>query len=179
MPSLIYPQVSFSRGTFSVFIAPSHFLFEALNNYLVRERGNILSLSGNIPVILPRIRTNKRQWQIHTVTEADQILTILKESHEHLILLEHDRSLYDADADLIESIGHMCRRKVSERATIFMFASRRDEWIIKFEPFAHKFVILEEIVYNNPVLKADFRGVSAQRTLEGVFLSLPMENSLK
>ena len=168
IPSLSYPGFSFHKGTFSLFIGPSHLLSEALNNYLVRQCGCILSLSGNDPEILSRVRTNTGTWNKQTVTEAHQLLTTLEKSTEPLILIEHDRSLYDEDADYIMPIAMMCREKVAKRATVFIFGARLEESVIQFEPYVHKMVYIEELEQQEPKTKAAMRTKSGQCTLPGV-----------
>ena len=72
-----------------------------------------------------------------TVNNAHQILTTLEKSTQSLTLIEHDRSFYDYDADLIRPIARICRQKVSEKGTVFMFTTRPDGWLSNFQPFAH------------------------------------------
>ena len=168
MPPLTYPEISFNKGTFTIFTGPSHLLSEALNNYLVRQNGSILSLSGNVPVILSRTRTNTTQWNRKTVTHAHQLLTTLEKSTQPLILIEHDRTLFDQDADLIRPIALICRRKVSEKGTVFIFGTRPDGWLNKFEPFAHKMVHIEEQIHDATKTKTTIRSPYRQCTLQSV-----------
>lgn len=164
----IQPGLSFIRGTFSIYIAPSATLSEALNNYLSCYKGSILYLSGNVPVILSGVGPSKRQWRMKRVTRGEQILATLERSSELLIIIEHERSLYDDDADLIRPVAQICRQKVVEGRTIFMFATRTDGWLNKFEPFAHQLICGEELVYHRQRTKNETCIRSGQMTLEGM-----------
>ena len=168
MPPLTYPGFSFNKGTFTIFTGPSHLLSEALNNYLVRQNGSILSLSGTVPVILSRVRMNTGTWNRQTVTEAHQLLTTLEKSTQPLILIEHDRTLFDEDADYIRPIAMMCRRKVSEKGTVFIFGTRPDGWLNKFEPFAHKMEHIKERDYPPIGMETTIRSIYRQCTLQSV-----------
>ena len=166
MPSLISPGISLNQRTFSIVIAPSRILSKALNNYIFRQKGSILVLSGNFPMIIPRINANRSQLHVKTINHAHQILTTLEESTQPLILIEHDRSFYDYDADLIRPIARMCRQKVSEKGTVFMFATRSDGWISNFQPFAHKMIYYEERITDSTGTNKPTGVPSGQRILQ-------------
>ncbi len=168
MASFLTPRLSFCKGTFSIFIAPTHLLAQGLTEYISRERGFILSLTSVFPVITPRIRKNRSQWKSEVVSDGPGLFTRLQEATEPLIILEHDRALYHTDADLIRPVGMLCRKKVSERATVFMIATRYDEWLSSFEPYAHKMIYVEEILTPGAESRSSVSARSGQCTLEGI-----------
>jgi len=167
MSSFLTPRVSLCKGTFSIIIAPTHLLAQGLDEYLSRERGYILSLTTIFPLITPRIRKNLSQWKCEVVTDGSGLFTRLQVATEPLILVEHDRALYNSDADLIRPVGMLCRKKVSERATVFMIATRYDEWLSSFEPYAHKMIYVEEILAGGAEGRGSASARSGQCTLEG------------
>lgn len=168
MYSPVHSPSHHTRGTFSIFIAPSSILSEALNNLLVRHPGNILYICGNFPIILSGLNPNKNQFKVKSVTKADKILSLIESADEPLILFEHEGSLYDVNADLIRPIGQICRKKGAERGTIIMIATRQDGWLKKFEPFAHQIKYQEDLFKYLPKVKKRIRIPLRQRTLEGV-----------
>lgn len=148
-------------------MAPPSTISQALNNFLDKHKGTVLYVCGNVPVILSGIATHKTQLKVKQAKNADAVLSILEETNELFILFEHDRSLYDDDADLIRQIGRVCRRKVAERGTVTMVATRPDGWLNKFEPFAHRMTYLEESVHSIPGT-SKHRTSPQQKTLNGV-----------
>jgi hypothetical protein len=163
----VHPPSNPAHGSFSIFVAPSSTISEELNNLLVRERGKTLYVCGNFPIILSGIIPNKDKFRVKRAKKAVEILSIIEESDDHLILLEHDRSLYDTNADLIRPIGQLCRKKASECWKIIMVASRQDCWLKKFEPFAHQIKYQEDLIQYLPKKTMGIRFAQSQMTLEG------------
>lgn len=127
-----------SYGSFLILIAPADFISEALSRMLASYRGLILYLSGNYPVFLSGIKKYEDRFEVRRALTAYQILTILEESHHSCILLEHDRSLYDDNSDLLIPIGKRCREQAALTGAVFLFASRPDMYLNQIEPFAHR-----------------------------------------
>jgi len=145
MPPFMYPPISFYRGTFSIFIAPSSITSEALNNYLTKEYGKVLTITGEISLVLSRIVPREFHLRKEQVSEGCEIFGLLQKATEPLILIEHTQSLYNHDADAIRAIALLARKKVSRNQSIFMFGTRLDEWLMQFEPFAHKLTYIDGI----------------------------------
>ena len=126
MPPVLHPTISGSSGSFSIIVAPSGILLEALNTQLRNNPIHTLYLCGNYPDILPKLFVDHRRILVRRALTAYQILTILEEAHESLILFEHDRTLFDDNPVLIPVLGEICRKKAEQSLTIILFSTRFD-----------------------------------------------------
>jgi hypothetical protein len=138
MTSLIYPGITFYRRMFSLLIAPSSLLAEALNKYLKREVKDVLIISGEVPLILSQIQPGKFRLKVERASSGQEVFEILQKARESLILIEHDPAFYDYNADLIRSIALLSRKKVAGNQTILLLGTRPDTWLNKFESYVHK-----------------------------------------
>lgn len=167
MPPVIHPEISGSSGSFSIIVAPSGILEEALSTLLSRNRKYALYLCGNYPEMLPKFSVHHRNLLIRRALTAYQILTILEEAHESLILFEHDRTWYEDNADLITIIGEFCRKKAEESRKVVLFSIRFDQWLSLIDPYGHRVVY-----YLDTELKSKKITTTAhqtQNTLQGIW----------
>jgi hypothetical protein len=149
MTSLIYPGITFYRRMFSLFIAPSSLLAEALNDYLKKEVKDVLIISGEVPLILSRIQHGRFRLKVERVSSGQDVFEILQKARESLIIVEHDPGFYDYNADLIRAIALLARKKVAGNQTIFLLGTRADTWLNRFEAYVHTMVNLEKIIQDN------------------------------
>lgn len=159
-------RFSFSDDTVSIFIAPSTIIIETLDKYLCKTRGQVLYICGNYPEILPSLTIDSDRCKVRRALTAYQVLSILKETDEPLTLFEHDRSLYDDNADLLIPIGERCRQRGKESGTVVLFAVRSDPWLNQLEPYANRVAYFTQF---HPISVKGIRSVpSKQHTLEGL-----------
>jgi hypothetical protein len=166
MPVSILSQFSFSPDTFTLCIAPSAMIHEALKNLLTGNRDSILYLCGNYPVILPSIAMDPCRFRVRRALTAYQVLSILEETDESLTLFEHDRSLYDDNENLFIPIGERCRQRAGESGTVILFAVRTDPWLHRLEPYAHRVVFFSHT--HSVSIKPGRTDPVIQQTLEGI-----------
>ncbi|MFH0966635.1 MAG: hypothetical protein V1862_02980 [Methanobacteriota archaeon] len=156
-----------SPHTFTLFIAPSETIQEALNTLMNRQRGKILYLCGNYPEILPKFTTASTNLVVRRALTIYQVQTILAESDERLTLFEHDRSLFDDNADLLPYIGEFCRHKAEDTGSVFIFSTKLDKWLILLEPYVHRMVL---ILNDTPSVKQTHAvTASTQKNLDGIW----------
>ncbi|MDD1729518.1 MAG: hypothetical protein LUQ50_10670 [Methanospirillum sp.] len=167
MPPSLHPDFSGTPGTFSIIVAPSEFILEALSTLLNRSRNRILYICGNYPEILPKIKEEHKKLQARRALTAYQILSILDDTHESLILFEHDRTLYDDNTDLISTIGEMFSYKAGEGKTVILFATRFDRWLFKLDPYGNRVVYYLES--HHPVQKSPTPPNQNQMTLDTIW----------
>lgn len=163
----LQPDISYLPGTFFVFVAPSAIILKALITLLSQHQGQVLYLCGNYPIILPKIPLDPSRFQIRRALTAYQILTILDEGDESLILFEHDRTLFDDNADLLPALGEVCREKARTFRVVFLFAERFDQWISQIESYGNRVVYYTG---SEPPTKRVMKPPHfSQKTLDGVW----------
>lgn len=167
MPAPIDPGSILSPSTFSLFIAPSEMIQEALNTLMSRQPRKILYLCGNYPVILPRLNPQPDKLLVRRALTIYQVQSILEEADEPLILFEHDRSLYDDNADLLPYIGELCRHKATDSYSVFLFSTRLDKWLALIEPYAERMILIIEI--SPPARSVSTAAPSEQKVLDGIW----------
>ncbi len=168
MPAPHDPGSLISPDTFSVYVAPAETIQEALSTLMNRHRGKILYLCGNYPIILPGL-DGRVNWRIgiRRALTVHQVQTILTDADEPLILFEHDRTLYDDNADLLPHIGDLCRHKAAETGTVVLFATRPDRWLARIEPYAHRMIFMIEP--SSTVRPALSKSPSVQRRIHQIW----------
>lgn len=140
MASGIHTKISFSKGTFSLIIAPSTIISEALTLQITGHSGRTLYLCGNYPEILPNLTKVANRFSVRRALTAYQVLSILEESDESLTLFEHDRSLYDDAPDILDLIGEQCRQRAAETGKVILFAQKPDIRLNLFQKYADRIV---------------------------------------
>ena len=128
---------------FSLLIAPSSLLAEALNKYLKSEVNDVLIISGEIPLIRFQIQPGKFRLKTERVSSGQEVYEALQKAKESLILIEHDPALYDYNADVIRSIALLSRKMTAGNHTILLLGTRPDTWLNKFESYVHKIENIE------------------------------------
>lgn len=166
MPASVDLGSVLSPNTFSLFIAPSESVLEALITLTSRHRGKILYLCGNYPVLLPGFSSQSEKLLIRRALTIYQVQSILQGAEEPLTFFEHDRSLYDDNAELLPCIGELCRCRAEDTGSIVLFSTRLDKWLTRIEPYAQRMVL---IIENAPPKRPAAAGpVSTQKILDGI-----------
>jgi DNA polymerase I len=164
-----HPHVTLSPGTFSILIAPHETELTTLEELLNRFRGKALYVCGNYPVMLSGLARFQDKFTVRRAMTAYQLLTILEEANESLILFEHDRTLFDDNADLIRPVGLMCRERAAETAAVILFSTRPDGILNKLESLCHRMVYIHHPDSQISRSHISSRKNSNQRILEGIF----------
>ncbi len=142
MSSLIYPGLIYYRRMFSLLIAPSCLLSEGLNTYLKKEFRDVLIISGEVPFVLSRIQPGRFRLRVERVSSGQEVYETLQRARESVIIIEHDSSFYDNQADLIRAISLLARKKAAGTQTIFLLGTRIDTWLTRFQPYVHKIITI-------------------------------------
>ncbi len=167
MPPVLHPVISGSSGSFSIIVAPSGILLEALSTVLSSYLTRSLYICGNYPVYLTKIIVDHNKIRVRRALTAYQILTILEEANESLILFEHDRTWYQDAPELIPIIGEVCKRKANEPQLIILFSDRLDQWLSQIDPYSSRVVYYLDTLAKPK--KKQSQGVAHQNTLEGLW----------
>lgn len=158
-------EFSLTPGIFSLYIAPSEIIRKAISTLLSRHQAETIYLCGNYPTVLPNLPTQKNRIRVRRALTVYQVLTILEESYEPLILFEHDRTLFDDNAEPLLIVGELIRKKATDNQAVCLFSIHLDQWIIQIEPFANR--IVHQIVNKSPIQKVRSLSSSNQVDLIG------------
>jgi hypothetical protein len=165
-PSFFVPE-----GTFSLLIAPDAMLLDAVERQLRRrERLRVLYVCGNYSRFLSRIDRQCPDFGIQRAFTVHQLLTILGEADQHLVIIEHDATLYDDAPDLAGQVSHACT-DLAQAATVIVLARTLDPVLRRMSAQAAR------VVYVRPPDPGASRvmrhrhdspqGAGTQTTLEG------------
>jgi hypothetical protein len=119
-PSFIVPS-----GTFSILIAPDKLLLAALEKVLPEAGLRVLYICGNYSLLLSRLDRQCSDFHVRRAFTVFQLLSILEEADQALIVVEHDRSLYDDAPDLIGYVALACADR-AQVSSVAMLASTFD-----------------------------------------------------
>ena len=136
---------SLPEGSFRIAIAPYANLMPVIKQILSEERRKILYISGNYPPVLTAVERHHGRFSVRRALTAYQYLTILSESYETCIIIEHDHSVYADAPDLAEPVGRLCREKAEETAAVLLIAPRWDAYIAQMIPGADAVMHLQEV----------------------------------
>lgn len=164
----VHPHVSFSPGTFTLFIAPAGILDAALISLIHRHRGIILYVCGNYPALLPGLGPVPGRLRARRALTAYQLLSIIEDADESLILFEHDHSLFEDAPDLISPVGEMLRQRATEAGTVILFSTRTDRSLDTMERYADRLAIIQETRPGLPALPRRSGAGTRQQTLTGI-----------
>ncbi len=121
----LHPNFITTPGAFAILIAPPDLLLAAFDLSLRRACTGVLYVCGNYSRLLDGIDRRCPGFSIRRAFTVFQLMTIIEEADEHLIIMEHDASLYD---DAPETVRHVARGLADRARTsgILLFASGLD-----------------------------------------------------
>lgn len=130
------PDGEMTHAGFAIVLAPATALAAAVTECLRLNHGRVLYVSGNYPPVLTGLDRRERTFHVRRALTAYQLLSILDEAWaEEIILIEHDRGLFDDAPETAAGIGRAC----SDRArggTVILMASRTDDHLRQMLPWA-------------------------------------------
>jgi hypothetical protein len=135
----LHPAVSMLPETFTVPIAPTEMLIEALNSYLNLQRYKVLYISGNYSRILSRLNRN--------FTEV-----------------EHDPMLYEDAKEMVEYVAQTLKQ-TSREATVLLYSPALDPHLQAMTDLADRVFCFYEGQAKERA-KSNLKMQGAQKTLE-------------
>jgi len=111
--------------TFNAVIAPEKVMISALNNNTDLQRFLFLYVSGNYSRLLSSINRSSKNFEIRRAFTAHQLFTILKEVSHTVILLEHDRTLFDGAEEMMPQIAGMLK-DISRESLVILYTPSVD-----------------------------------------------------
>ena len=118
------PGIPLETGTFNVIISDERMLVAALNASPDLRRFMFLYVCGNYSRILPGVASSA-SFDIRRAFTAHQLLTIIREAYHTIVFIEHDASVYDGAADLVDPVARALK-EVAREALVVLYADRQD-----------------------------------------------------
>jgi len=97
--------LSLQPGTFSAIVAPEKALVAAINANPDLQRFLFLYVGGNYSRILSGVNRTAKNFDVRRAFTAHQLFTVLREAGHTIILAEHDPSLFDGAAAMLEPVA--------------------------------------------------------------------------
>jgi DNA polymerase I len=163
--------VSLHPGTFSAVVAPEKEMVSAINRNADLRRFLFLYIGGNYSRILARVSRQSANFEIRRAFTAHQILTILRESAHTVVFVEHDPTLFDGAATLLEPVA-MALKEVARESLVILYTPAADRTFLALAKRADHFIEIvtvderRESFPASRILSQSGRGSSGQRTLE-------------
>ncbi len=105
-------------GTFNAVIAPEKEIVTAINSNADLQRFLFLYISGNYSRILSGINRQSKNFDVRRGFTAHQLFTILREAGHTVVFVEHDPSLFDGAAAMLEPIASALKEAARESLVI-------------------------------------------------------------
>jgi DNA polymerase I len=120
------PSVTLQTGTFNAVVAPVDMFTASLNANKELQRFMFLYVSGNFSRVMTGINRTAGTFEVRRAFTAHQLLTILREAHHTIILIEHDPSLFEGTER--EVMGEVLRalRSAAQDAMVILYAPAAD-----------------------------------------------------
>jgi DNA polymerase I len=158
-------SVTLLSNTFNILVAPEKMLACALNSHPELQRYQVLFVCGNYSRILSHLDRNFTEPDVRRAFTVFQLLTILKENHHSLLIVEHDPLLYE-DANEMEEYLAQALRQASRDATVLLFAPVIDRHMEKMTELADRVFCFYETPKTKNRKKAETETPGCQATLE-------------
>jgi DNA polymerase I len=121
------PSVTLQTGTFSAVVAPADMFTAALNSNKELQRFMFLYVSGNFSRILTGINRTASTFVVQRAFTAHQLLTILREAHHTIILIEHDPTLFEGtERGMVMAEVLYALRSAAQDAMVILYAPAAD-----------------------------------------------------
>jgi len=105
-------------GTFNAVIAPEKEIVTAINSNADLQRFLFLYISGNYSRILSGINRQSKNFDVRRGFTAHQLFTILREAGHTVVFVEHDPSLFDGAAAMLEPVAGALKEAARESLVI-------------------------------------------------------------
>ena len=92
-------------GTFNAVVAPERAIVSAINTNADIQRFLILYVGGNYSRILSGINRTSKNFDVRRAFTAHQLFTVIREAGHTVVFAEHDPSLFDGAATMLEPVA--------------------------------------------------------------------------
>lgn len=163
----LYPTISLRPRSFNVLQAPRELFIQALNRNLNLQRYKVLYSCGNYSGILSKLNRRFRDLEIRRAFTLFQFMTILEEARHSIIIVEHDPSIYEDAAEMVEYVARALS-DAAEESAVLLYASGSDPFLEELSKNADRVWCFAEGPKASPrlVAKAFPKTEKSQKTLE-------------
>ncbi|MEN6397215.1 MAG: hypothetical protein ABFC78_12125 [Methanoregula sp.] len=105
-------------GTFNAVIAPEKVIVSAINSNTDLQRFLFLYIGGNYSRILSGISRQSGNFEVRRAFTAHQLFTTLREAGHTVIFVEHDPTLFDGAAAMLEPVSGALKEAARESLVI-------------------------------------------------------------
>jgi DNA polymerase I len=163
--------ISLQPGTFNAVVAPEKEIVTAINSNTDLQRFLFLYIGGNYSRILSGINRQSRNFDVRRAFTAHQLFTTLREAGHTVVFVEHDPTLFDGAAAMLEPVAGALR-EVGRESLVIIYTPVVDRTFSALARKADHYIELIPIETNlNPtrttrVMRQCGLRPSGQRTLE-------------
>ena len=158
-------------GTFNAVIAPEKEIVTAINSNTDLQRFLFLYIGGNYSRILSGINRQSKNFDVRRAFTAHQLFTSLREAGHTVIFVEHDPSLFDGAAAMLEPVAGALK-ELARESLVILYTPVADRTFSALARKADRYIEIVPIEVNrNPIRTSRLMrqcGLrpSGQRTLE-------------
>jgi hypothetical protein len=114
----LYPTITIRSRSFNILQAPRELFIQALNRNLNLQRYKVLYICGNYSGILSKLDRKFTDLEIRRAFTLFQLMTVLEEARHSIIIVEHDPTLYEDAAEMVEYISRALSDAAKESAVL-------------------------------------------------------------
>jgi hypothetical protein len=122
----LHPSIAMQTGTFNALLAPEALVATGLNDNPEIQRFLFLYVCGNFSRLLPAINRRSTNFEVRRAFTAYQLLSILQDSHHTVVFVEHDPSLYEGAAEVLEPVAEALH-DAGENTLVILYAPHEDD----------------------------------------------------
>ena len=101
----LLPTVSLRSRSFNILQAPRDLSIQSLNRNLNLQLYKVLYIYGNYSGVLSKLDRWFQALEIRRAFTPFQLMTVLEEARHSLILIEHDPTIYEDAAEMLEYVS--------------------------------------------------------------------------
>lgn len=158
-------------GTFNAVVAPEKEMVSAINGNTDLQRFLFLYISGNYSRVLSGISRQSKNFDVQRGFTAHQLFTMLREAGHTVVFIEHDPSLFDGAAAMLEPVANALK-EVARESLVILYTPAADRTFAALAQKADHYIEIVPVEENrHPIrtsrtLRQCGLRPSGQRTLE-------------
>ncbi|MGD0953718.1 MAG: hypothetical protein ABR985_15240 [Methanotrichaceae archaeon] len=163
----LLPTVSLRSRSFNMLHAPRDLFIQALNHNLNLQLYKVLYICGNYSGILSKLDRRFQDLEIRRAFTLFQLMTVLEEARHSIILIEHDPTIYEDAAEMVEYVSRALSEAAKE-AAVLLYSPGSDPFLEDLARNADRVWYFDEGPRASPrlVTKAFPKAEKSQTTLE-------------
>jgi hypothetical protein len=163
----LLPTISLRSRSFNVLQAPREMFINGINQNLNLQRYKVLYICGNYSGVLSKLDRRFQAIEIRRAFTLFQLMTVLEEARHSLILIEHDPTIYEDAAEMVEYVS-IALNDAAKEAAVLLYSPGSDPFLEELSRNADRVWYFDEGPRASPrlVTKAFPKAEKSQTTLE-------------